>query len=122
VAFNEVVACLRQLGASGLFSDGENRLGGMTFWVRVAASNTVEGRQLPRAVVNATANTRVIWDAAEQTVKVQRFTISAAAARCFASVLPLAEPKALSCIDGLGSSGLEAALGPGQLGGSPPGH
>jgi hypothetical protein len=67
-------AYLKRLGEQGLLADGENRLGGMTFWVPIAASNTLEGRQIVRAVVNPTANTRVIWDAAASTVKVQRYT------------------------------------------------
>src|SRR5688500_8200304 len=54
---------LKGLGLKGLLTDGENRLGGMTFWVPVQGANTVEGRQYMRAVVNP-SNTaaRVFWD------------------------------------------------------------
>ena len=57
-------AYLKQLGRAGLLADGENKLGGLTFWVGIAASNTVEGRQVARAVVNPSANTGVLWNAA----------------------------------------------------------
>ena len=67
-------AYLKRLGEQGLLAEGDNRLGGMTFWVPIAASNTVEGRQVVRAVVNPTANTRVNWEGATSTVKVQRYT------------------------------------------------
>ena len=60
-----------------MLANGENKLGGITFWVPIAASNTVEGRQNVRAVVNSSANTRVLWDAATQTASVQRYTTSA---------------------------------------------
>lgn len=69
-------AYLKELGRSGALANGENKLGGMTFWVGIQATNTVEGRQVVRAVVNPTANTRVIWNAANQTVSVQRYTTS----------------------------------------------
>jgi hypothetical protein len=70
-------AYLKRLGEAGLLADGENKLGGMTFWVPIAAGNTVEGRQNVRAVVNSSANTRVLWNAATQTATVQRYTTSA---------------------------------------------
>ena len=65
---------LKGLGLRGLLAPGENRLGGMTFWVPVQGANTVEGRQYMRAVVNP-SNTaaRVFWDAATQTASVQRY-------------------------------------------------
>ena len=59
-----------------MLANGENRLGGITFWVGVQATNTVEGRQIVRAVVNPTANTRVLWNAATETVSVQRYNTS----------------------------------------------
>ena len=52
-------AYLKALGEPGVLANGENKLGGMTFWVPCPPSNTVEGRQVVRAVVNPTANTRV---------------------------------------------------------------
>lgn len=72
-------AYLKGLGLKGLLADGENRLGGMTFWVPVAGANTVEGRQYLRAVVAASSNTRVIWNDATDTVSVQRYTNAGAA-------------------------------------------
>ena len=66
-------AYLKELGRAGVLANGENKLGGITFWVGVQATNTVEGRQIVRAVVNPSANTRVIWDAATETVSVQRY-------------------------------------------------
>ena len=65
---------LVHLGESGVLADGENNLGGMTFWVTIAATNTVEGRQTLRATVNPSANTRVIWDADAASASVQRYS------------------------------------------------
>jgi hypothetical protein len=70
-------AYLKRLGQAGVLANGENKLGGITFWVPIAASNTVEGRQNVRAVVQSSANTRVLWDAATQTATVQRYTTAA---------------------------------------------
>ena len=69
-------AYLKELGRAGVLANGENKLGGITFWVGVQATNTVEGRQVVRAVVNPTANTRVLWNAATETVSVQRYNAS----------------------------------------------
>lgn len=67
-------AYLVRLGKAGLLADGENKLGGITFWVAIRATNTLEQRQVLRAVVNPSANVRVIWDAASETARVQRYT------------------------------------------------
>lgn len=74
VQYNLSNAYLKRLGESGYLADGENKLGGITFWVAIRATNTIEQRQVLRGVVNPTANTRVIWDAAAKTAKVQRYT------------------------------------------------
>ncbi|MBJ7329846.1 MAG: hypothetical protein JHC95_08115 [Solirubrobacteraceae bacterium] len=74
VQYSLTNAYLKRLGESGYLADGENKLGGITFWVAIKAANTLEERQVLRGVVNPTANTRVIWDAAAKTVKVQRYT------------------------------------------------
>ena len=34
-------AYLKRLGETGVLANGENKLGGMTFWVPISASNTV---------------------------------------------------------------------------------
>lgn len=65
---------LVSLGKRGYLANGENNLGGMTFWVAIAATNTVEQRQIMRATVNPTANTRVIWDSAAETASVQKYS------------------------------------------------
>lgn len=72
-------AYLKRLGQAGHLADGENLLGGITFWVAIRATNTLEQRQVMRAVVNPSRNTRVIWDAATETVSVQRYANSGAA-------------------------------------------
>ncbi|MGD9697140.1 MAG: hypothetical protein AB7V42_15935 [Thermoleophilia bacterium] len=64
---------LKALGEAGVLADGENALNGITFWVSVAASNTVEGQQTLRATVNASATTRVIWNDATGEASVQRY-------------------------------------------------
>ncbi len=67
-------AYFERLGKTGLLADGENKLGGITFWVAIRATNTLEQRQTLRAVINPSANIRVLWDAASQTASVQRYT------------------------------------------------
>ncbi|MGE3141319.1 MAG: hypothetical protein AB7O53_17865, partial [Thermoleophilia bacterium] len=42
---------LQDLADAGILAPGENNLNGMTFWVAVSASNTVEERQIMRATV-----------------------------------------------------------------------
>ncbi|MGE4030810.1 MAG: hypothetical protein AB7I08_11330 [Thermoleophilia bacterium] len=64
---------LQDLADAGILAPGENNLNGMTFWVAVSASNTVEERQIMRATVNASANTRVFVDGAGD-VEVRRYT------------------------------------------------
>ena len=50
-------AYLKASAEPGCSPTARTSLGGMTFWVPSQAANTVEGRQVVRAVVNPTANT-----------------------------------------------------------------
>ncbi len=64
---------LKDLAAAGILAPGENQLNGITFWVGVSATNTVEERQVLRATVNASANTRIFVGAGGE-VEVRRYT------------------------------------------------
>ena len=52
-------AYLKRLGQAGVLANGENKLGGMTFWVPITAGNTVEGRRSTSAPSSTPARTRV---------------------------------------------------------------
>jgi hypothetical protein len=62
------------LGEAGILDDGPNDLNGITFWVAISGANTVEGRQVMRATVNASAGTKVIWDDSTEEASVQKYT------------------------------------------------
>jgi hypothetical protein len=59
---------LVSLGKRGLLATGDNRFNGLTFWVAVTASNTVEQRQVLRATVGTSGRGAVYatidWDPA----------------------------------------------------------
>jgi len=64
---------LRGLAEAGILAPGENNLNGITFWVAVSATNTVEERQVLRATVNASSNIRVHVGAGNA-VEVRRYS------------------------------------------------
>lgn len=70
---------LVSLGKRGLLATGDNAFNGLTLWVAVSASNTVEQRQIMRAAVTASRQSPIAidWDPAgnggEGAISVQRF-------------------------------------------------
>lgn len=73
---------LVSLGQRGLLATGRNTFGGLTFWVAVSATNTVEQRQILRATVAPSTSRPIVvdWDPAANggagAVTVQRYTVS----------------------------------------------
>ncbi len=79
VNYNLSNAYLVSLGKRGLLATGDNTFNGLTFWVAVAASNTVEQRQVLRATVAGSTSSPIVvtWDptgnGGDGAISVQRF-------------------------------------------------